>query len=128
MSEGMQDAHGYYCKTCGESLADIIEIVQHGCEEPLAAPSLSKNERATLMYIESRVVDQRGELDHEQMNYEDQQNIKVFQAAGLLEIEDFSVKVFSDAAWNLARDCRQMRADSWIEGDKDIGDVPGDSE
>jgi hypothetical protein len=34
---------------------------------------------------------------------------------------------FTDAAWDLARDCRQMRAAQHIDDPRvEIGDVPGD--
>lgn len=120
---------GYECEACGESIAGIVEIIQHGCSPVrLSASSLSRRERNTLLYIENRVVDHGGKLDTAQMNHEDHQNIKLFEAAGLLNVADAEsghpntpgardpnavfkqVGYFSDEAWDLNRDCRQMRA------------------
>lgn len=122
MSE-QETAGDYECESCGESIANIVELVKHGCSPVrLSARSLSRKERNTLMYIEVRVVDHGGRLDPDQMNHVDRQNIKVFTAAGLLEVSDFQrhperprkdiqqVESFSDAAWDLTRDCRQLRA------------------
>lgn len=115
----------YVCGLCDKHLGDLIGIVQHLSEcEPvlLSAESLSRRERNTLMYIENRVVDHGGQLSLEQMNYEDRQNIKVFKAAGILEVshprrnpdnarEDIQqVELFTDAAWDIVRDCRQITA------------------
>jgi len=128
----------YECRTCGNGIADIVELIQHGCDTVLTAPDLSSGERSTLMYIESRVVEHRGELDSQQMNYDDQSHIKLFTAAGLLEVDEpernpdsprehiEKVTRFTDDAWRLASECRQMRADSWMEErDYDIGNPPG---
>ena len=137
MAEGMETSGHYQCATCGEGL-NIIGVMQHaeGCEQVLEASDLSQSERATLMYVESRLVDQGGELDLEQMNYHDQQNLKLFGAAGILDVEEtppmvnhggMEVVKFTDAAWDLARDCRQMRAAQHIDDPRvEIGDVPGD--
>jgi hypothetical protein len=128
----------YTCATCGDDL-DIVAIVTHECGPMLAAPDLSRRERNTLMYVEHRVVDHRGNLDSEQMNWDDRQNLKLFFAAGLLDISEDEgektrdrhgikwmdrVDMFTDAAWDLARDCRQLRAADQIEHDADLGDVP----
>lgn len=99
----------YNCKTCGEEL-DIVTIIGHDCDEILEATELSRGERNTLMYIESRVVDHGGSLDHRQMNHEDMQNIKVFQALGMLDIYDFEVLDFTDRAFELTMECRKLRA------------------
>ena len=109
----------YQCATCGKML-DIIGIIKHdGCDPVLEASGLSRSERNTLMYVETRVVDHGGELDLEQMNYDDQQNLKLFGAAGILDVEErhpavdhggMEVVQFTDRAWDLARDSRRMRA------------------
>lgn len=117
MSEGMQTEGQYDCATCGEGL-NIIGILQHDCDTILGAESLTNGERNTLMYVEQRVVDHEGELDLKQMNYHDQQNLKLFGAAGILDAEEsgipheetMQVVEFTDRAWDLVRDCRQMRA------------------
>lgn len=135
MAEGMNTAGGYDCATCGDPL-NIIGIMQHDCERVLSAESLSQSERSTLMYVEARVVDNSGELDPRQMNFEDQQNLKIFAAADILDVHEpevhhadpredlIRVVKFTDAAWDLARDCRQMRAAQHIDTDEvDLGDV-----
>lgn len=127
----------YTCATCGAYIGNIVVLLDHDCERILSAPDLSSGERSTLLYIESCVVDQRGYLDPEKMNYEDEQNMKVLGAAGLVDIgqseQDTAgdprtlrrpVVKFTDAAWDLARDCRQMKSDDWIDHEADIGDVP----
>lgn len=127
MSETMA---GYECESCGESLRGIVEIIQHDCDPvEFSAESLSRKERNTLMYIENRVVDHGGKLDTAQMNYEDHQNIKLFKAAGLLDVAEpkldpgkargphdveasvEQVGFFTDEAWDIVRDSRQMRAE-----------------
>lgn len=103
----------YTCATCGDPVADIVEIVSHDCPRVLRAEDLTRREQDTLLYVENCVVDNHGELGAEKMNYDDQQNMKLFRVDGLLETEqetDYRVASFSDAAWDLARDCRQMRA------------------
>lgn len=120
----METEGQYQCATCGDPL-NIIGVIQHaadGCDPVLSASDLSQSERATLMYVESRVVDNSGELDPRQMNFEDQQNLKLFGAAGILDVQEpevhhsdprrdqIQVVEFTDAAWDLTRDCRQMRA------------------
>ena len=107
------------CGDCGEPMRDIIEILEHGlnCDGALRAQDLTKSEQSTFLYIESRVVDNYGELDHEQMNHEDQNNIKLFKAADVIEVEEFQVERFGDEAWDLARDLRQMRADRCVDFD-----------
>lgn len=124
----------YTCRTCDDGIANIVELAEHGCEEILAAPTLSSTGQETLMYVEARLVDHRGVLDGEQMNHEDQQNLKLFQASGLLRVEwsvtpdEYRVEEFTDAAWRLARECRQMRAARMIDRDMNLGDVPGDGD
>jgi len=109
---------GYTCTTCGDPL-NILGIIDHDCDQILDAADLSRGERNTLLYVESRLVDDGGELDLEQMNYHDQQNLKLFGAAGILDVEEthptvdhggMEVLKFTDRAWDLARDSRQMRA------------------
>lgn len=129
-TEGMQTAGGYDCATCGEPL-NIIGIIQHDCEQILSVENLSQGERSTLLYVESRLVDQAGELDLEQMNYHDQQNLKLFGAAGILDVEEtppmvnhggMEVVKFTDAAWDLARDCRKMRAAQYLDNPEAVLD------
>jgi len=123
MAEGMQTEGHYNCTTCGDPL-NIIGVMQHAetCGRVLDAGDLSRSERNTLMYVENRVVDHAGKLDPEQMNYEDQQNLKLFGAAGILDVDEpevhhsdprqdrIQVMKFTDAAWDLVRESRQMRA------------------
>jgi len=116
------------CATCGDPIDGIVEVVTHECDEILRAQDLTSGEQDTLLYVEHRMVDHRGSLDHEQMNWEDQQNLKVFHAAGILEVEEFTVTEFSDRAWDLARDCRQMRAHRTLERDINLGEVPGEAD
>lgn len=131
----MQTEGGYDCATCGEPL-NIIGVVTHDCDQILDASVLSRKERNTLLYVETRMVDHTGELDLEQMNHEDHGNLKLFHAAGIIEVRDSmfegphdtkQVVKFTDAAWDLARDSRQMRAASCIEREEelevDLGDV-----
>ena len=115
------------CHDCGEPVPDIVSVMEHGqsCDAVLRPQDLTGNEQSTLLYVESRLVDHGGELALVQMNYEDQQNIKLFQAADLLTVEGDQVLRFTDAAWDLVRDCRQMRAARSVEFD--VGDVPGES-
>lgn len=122
-SEGMNTEGGRSCATCGEPL-NIIGVMQHAetCERVLEASELSRSERNTLMYVETRVVDHRGELDPRQMNYEDQQNLKLFGAAGILDVDEpevhhsdpredlIQVVKFTQEAWDIVRDSRKMRA------------------
>lgn len=135
-----QDEAGYKCE-CGEHLHDIIGIVQHlsDCSPVrLTAESLSRKERNTLMYVEGRVVDHGGKLALSQMNYVDQQNLKVFKAAGLLELgpktrdvhddgpadpkaDIQEVELFADAAWDIVRDARQIRASEDDRVDFSVG-------
>lgn len=131
----MQTEGHYSCTTCGDGL-NIIGIIDHDCDQILDAATLSQSERATLMYVETRLVDHGGELDLEQMNYDDQQNLKLFGAAGILDVREtepmlnhggMEVTEFTDAAWDLTRDCRQMRAAQNLDDPRmDIGDVPGE--
>ena len=128
---------GYTCTTCGNPL-NILGIIDHDCDQILDAADLSRGERNTLLYVESRLVDDGGELDLEQMNYHDQQNLKLFGAAGILDVEEthpmvdhggMEVLKFTDRAWDLARDSRQMRAAQHIEDPSlELGDVPGDDD
>lgn len=106
------------CATCKKWMKDIVALIDHECDEIIPAEALSSSERSTLLYIESRIVDSQGTLDPEQMNYEDQGNIKLFAAAGLLDVEQTfdemanpvtRVAKFTDEAWGLAADCRRLR-------------------
>jgi len=132
MAEGVQTGGEYTCTTCGDPL-NIIGLMQHDCEEVLSAADLSQGERSTLMYVEARLVDQGGELDLEQMNYHDQQNLKLFGAAGILDVTERHLSVnhggmevvkFTDRGWDLVRDSRQIRAAQHVDESVDIGDVP----
>lgn len=135
-SGGMTTTGDYECTTCGDSL-NIIGILSHDCERILSADTLSRKERNTLMYIESRVVDHGGELDLAQMNHVDHQNIKIFRAAGILDVsenlnphlqkEEMTVEMFSNAAWDIVRDSRQLRAAQRMEPET-VGLEEADSE
>lgn len=120
----------YTCASCEKLLTDIVAILDHeGCDPMFDAADLSRRERNTIMYVESRVVDNRGILDPEQMDVDDFANLKLFHAARVIEGDttDRGIEItkFTDQAWTLARDCRKMRADDWIDRDVDLGDVPG---
>lgn len=112
------------CRTCGEEVEDIIGFVEHDCDDVLTGPDLTKNEQSTLRYIEQRLVGHGGVLDRDRMNWEDFDNLKLFQALELLYVEDGQVEMFSDKAWRLARECRQMRAERGTSDDVDLGDIP----
>lgn len=101
----------YACKTCGDAVESIIEIVTHECDQILRAEDLTPKEQNTLLYINSRVVDMSGELSHEQMNFEDQQNIKLFRATGILEVEEFQVAEIKEGYWDLVKGCQKERAE-----------------
>lgn len=114
----------FNCATCKKWIKDIVDLIDHAatpdCDHILPADALSSNERSTLLYIESRIVDNRAVLDTEQMNYEDRNNIKLFAAAGLLGVEEdmtgsgpptMDVMKFTDEAWDLAAACRKMRGE-----------------
>ena len=133
MSDAATTDGDYTCTTCGEAL-NIIGLVQHGCSRVLSAETLSASEQNTLMHVEARLVDHRGVLDWAKMNFEDQQNLKLFRAAGLIETEPLDpaevdhidprrgaetmrVTTFTDAAWDLVRDCRQARAERMTDYD-----------
>jgi len=128
MADPMVTEGDYDCVTCGEPL-NIVGMVEHDCEEILSVGMLRRSEQATLMHVETRVVDYEGVLDWEKMNYEDQQNLTLFTAVGLLETggrqqsdQDASsvtqqVVTFTDRAFDLARDCRQARAQRMIDHD-----------
>lgn len=113
----------YTCEACGETIEDIIGIVKHDCVPvKLSARSLSKKEQNTLLYVESCVVGHAGKLDPAKMNHTDRQNLKVLRSAGLLEVSELKpdpdnpaadiqqVERFTDEAFDIARDCRQLRA------------------
>lgn len=116
----------YDCVTCGETV-DIVSLVVHDCDRVLSAEELSPRERSTLLYVESEVVDGGAQLDEAKMNHEDHQNLKVFHAAGLVETEPadgqpvdevlLNVTTFTDAAWDLAGECRRLRGVENLPGD-----------
>lgn len=134
------------CRACGSSITDIVELVMHeGCDEILRAVDLTNSEQDTLLYVESCLVDPpsgsgftHGDLDPARMNHEDQQNLKVFKAAGVLDVSEathnpddprsdiIEVEEFTDAAWRLAHECRKLRAHRNVDRDIDIGTEPGD--
>lgn len=127
------------CRTCGEQLANIVDLVTHDCDAILHPTDLSRRERNTLMYVETRVVDHAGKLDPRSMNNEDYQNLKVFHAAEAIEYDEpepavdpreerIQVTKFTDAAWRLASECRQMRAASWNDTEMNVGNVPGEDD
>lgn len=118
--------HGYTCYTCGEGLETIVDIVNHReCPRVLRARDLTRREQNTILHIGSRLVDHGGELDPEKMNYDDRNAIKLFVAARTLEIEDFEkIIAFPDEAWDLERDCRQLRAIRRGDDDLHVGTPP----
>jgi len=99
------------CTTCSDRIETIVELVTHGCEEVLDAVDLTSSERSTLLYTESQCVDGDGSLDDRHMNYEDHQNILIFQAAGWMVVEEFEVQEMSDRGWEVAAECRKMRSE-----------------
>jgi hypothetical protein len=100
----------YECRECGEDVESIVEIVMHPCKHVLQGSDLRIKEQDTLLYIKSRVLDHRGELDWMQMNYEDQQNIKLFKADNLLKIEEDQVMKINEGYWELVKECERLRA------------------
>jgi hypothetical protein len=117
---GMQTEGRYECATCGDPL-NIVGIVGHDCDAVLRAEDLTHDDASALMYIEERVVNNQASLDPEQMNWDDHQAIKLFRAAGVLEVSEMrgppervrmDVEYFSDRAWELAKRCRKRRARS----------------
>lgn len=131
---------GYVCEPCGENIGNIVGILQHGCSPVrLAADSITRRERSTLIYVEGCVVDHGGKLSLARMNMDDYQNLKIFAAAGLLEVGDArpdpdnpgedirQVERFSSAAWDLVRDCRKIRAMHDDRVDFDVVIDPEDS-
>lgn len=98
------------CETCSDRIVDIVGLVMHTCDKILGVDDLTSSEKDTLLYIESCCVDYDGQLEHERMNWEDQQNMKVFKAAGWLEEEDFEVKTMNDRGWEVAHECRKERS------------------
>lgn len=115
------------CNTCGDSIENIIELVEHGCDQILSVEDLTYREQQSLTYLENRVVDHKGELDHHQMNHDDRQSIKVFEAVEILSVEEFTVEEFTDRAWELAWGSRKLRADSEVDSDRSFGTIPGES-
>jgi hypothetical protein len=131
------------CRTCGESIEHIVALIDHDCDEILSGRDLTRSEQDTLCYVESRVVDGHAELEEVRMNHEDHQNLKLFQAAGLLKTGEpvrasrdevdtpqaernemvTPVTEFTNEAWRLATECRQMRAARGIDRDIDLGAV-----
>lgn len=137
---GMVMEGDYQCVTCGDPL-NIVGIVQHDCPRILSVENLSTSEQNTLLYVENCVVDHRGQLDPEKMNFEDRQNLKIFHAAGILEVAEQEgervkmrdgmgwkdqVTTFTDAAWDLARDCRKARASRTLDNPDEVLDGDGD--
>lgn len=119
------------CVTCGEPVEDIIQIVKHDCDRIVSADQLSSIQKNLLLYIESQLVDNRGKLSAEKMNHDDFQELKVFQALDLLDIEHgelqeqkgeawtHKVIQFSDDAWKLAHDVRKARGEKHVhEGEQ----------
>lgn len=108
----------FQCESCDKWIRDIVMLIDHDCEHIIPADALSKQEKSTLLYIEARIVDGRAVLNSSQMNYEDQQSIKLFAAAELLDVQEKEPPVgepqqevvkFTDAAWDLAAECRKLR-------------------
>jgi len=137
MTDGIKTVGEYKCATCGEML-NMIGIIQHECERVLSPETLNPSEQETLLYIELCLVDHEGKLDSAKMNYRDDQNLKLFAAAGLLHTEPIPfdevdpaehqkrtgaetrrVSCFTDRAFELAMACRQARAKRMIEYDVD---------
>jgi hypothetical protein len=104
------------CTTCGDNVENIVQLLEHDCDRVLSAGNLTAAERDTLTYLESCVVDHDGKLDPQKMNVDDRNSLKTFKVAGILEVEDeidgvMTVTEFTDAAWELAWECRRLRAD-----------------
>jgi hypothetical protein len=120
----METEGRYDCATCGESL-NIVGILRHDCDRVLSAANITTGEQDTLLYVETRVVDHGGVLDLWQMNYDDQQHLKLFGAAGILDVaedrnpyeEAMCVEAFTERAWDLVGECRWLRAARNMDGD-----------
>jgi len=120
----METEGQYDCATCGEPL-NIIGILNHDCDRILSAANITTGEQDTLLYVEARLVDHEGVLNLSQMNYHDQQNLKLFGAAGLLDVSEdrnpyeevMHVEEFTERAWELTTECRWLRAARNIDDD-----------
>jgi len=134
------------CRTCCETIEHIVGLIEHECDEILRATNLTRSEQDTLLYVEARVVDGYAELEELRMNRDDRQNLKMFEVAGILstgtmkrasrgnveveatEVDEMVMPVtkFTDEAWRLAHECRQMRAARCLnEEDVELGTIPG---
>jgi hypothetical protein len=134
------------CRTCGEKIEHIVGLIEHGCDEILRVTGLTRSEQDTLLYVESRVVDGHAELEGVRMNHDDRNNLKLLQCAGVLKTGEMKrasrdsvqteqaernevvtpVTEFTDEAWRLAHECRQMRAARCLnDEDVELGTTPG---
>lgn len=90
-------------------------------EEGIEYSDLDSQDKDTLRYLESCMVDKKGKLDPEKMNFHDFKSIDYFAMAEIVEIEErdssgeIKITKFSDKAWELAMKCRKDQAESWIE-------------
>lgn len=113
---------GLNCASCDDEVVNIIDLLDHDCDQILSAEDLTSHEKSTLLYIEARIVDGQAQLNLSQMNYEDQQNMKLLTAAGLFDAEEDPVEPvvdvvkFTDEAWDLAAECRKLRGEKNLRG------------
>ena len=82
---------------------------------------MTKDERSTLVYLETRIVDHSGRVDLRHLNADDMTSIRGWQAEGFIqwgrvahgatELKTAPMWVqFSDEAWTLAHEERRARA------------------
>jgi hypothetical protein len=129
----METEGRYDCATCGEPL-NIVGILRHDCDRVLSAANITPGEQDTLLYVETRVVEHEGVLNLWQMNYDDQQNLKLSGAAGILDVsedpnpyeDEMCVEAFTERAWDLAGESRWLRAARNMDGDVVDADVLAD--
>lgn len=114
----------FSCRCCGEAVEGITGMVTHPCDVLLRAADLNQREQSTLLYVHTRMVDHRGFLNGDHLNYEDFQNIKLFQAAGVFRVEELVITEFTNQAWRLIAECSQLRAMRMINRDIDLGRPP----
>ena len=109
--------------------------IQKVVEEGIEYSDLDDQDKKTLRYLESCMVDSKGEIDPQKMNFHDFKSIDLFTMAGIIEIQDdrgntgyIEITKFTDKAWELALESRKEKAESWIEHDIEGFNSGDDSE
>lgn len=92
-------------------------------EEGFEYSDLDDQDKKTLRYLESCMVDKKGKIDPEKINFHDFKSIDYFTMAGIVEIDErggrgeIEITKFTGKAWELALKSRKEKAESWIEHD-----------